>query len=130
MAELDNQSCLEKRGIEQRHDELVRNDYQREDNEYSVIHKDALSDGDERGKGTGHGGHTHYLPDCNGPIGMINYSNFDTFNGGDNYDINGRNDVGGRRKAMATSIYNQERQYGMTSVSTELNRIEGQYFVK
>lgn len=130
MAELDNQSCLEKRGIEQRHDELVRNDYQREDNEYSVIHKDALSDGDERGKGTGHGGHTHYLPDCNGPIGMINYSNFDTFNGGDTYDINGRNDVGGRRKAMATSIYNQERQYGMTSVSTELNRIEGQYFVK
>lgn len=130
MAETNGQSCLEKRGIEERNVEIVRNDYQRDDNEYSVEHKDALSDGDSRGKGTGHGGHTHWLPDCSGPIGMINYSNFDTFNGGDVYDINGRNDVGGRLKAMTYSLYNQNNQYSSISVSTELNRIEGQYYVQ
>lgn len=130
MAENNNQSCLEKRGIDERQVELVRNDYQREDNEYSVTHNDALSNGDEQGKGTGHGGHTHYLPNCDGPIGMINYSNFDTFNGGGSYDIDGRNDIGGRNKAMASSLYNPEHAYGTTSVSTEINRIEGQYFTK
>lgn len=126
----NNQSCLEKRGIEEREQELVRNDYQRDSDEYSATHNDALSNGDPLGKGTGHGGHTHYLPDCNGPKNMINYSNFDTFNGGGQYDIEGRNDVGGRRKAMASSLYNPENEYGSTSVSSEINRIAGQYYVK
>lgn len=130
MADTNGQSCLEKRGIEERNTEIVRNDYQKEDNEYNSKHADALSDGDSRGKGTGHGGHTHWLPDCNGPIGMINYSNFDTFNGGNSYDINGRNDVGGRLKAMTFSKYNQDNQYSSILISTELNKIDGQYYVK
>lgn len=126
----NGQSCLEYRGMEERHEELVRNDYQRETNEYSVTHEDALSTGDPQGKGTGHGGHTHWLPDCTGPIGMIDYSNFDTFNGGGQYDIEGRNDIGGRNRAMAWSLYNSEKPYGYNSVITTLNVAEGQYVME
>ena len=56
------QSCLEKRGIEERSVEIVRSDYNIE-NQYGPSHPDALSNGDVNGKGTSHGGHTHYLPD-------------------------------------------------------------------
>ena len=62
----NNQSCLEVKGIEKRQEGLVRNDYTKND-EYSQIHPDAISNGDPLGKGTGHGGHTHYLPDCTLP---------------------------------------------------------------
>ena len=37
------QTCLEKKGIEARHEALVRNDYTQND-EYSVLHPDAISD--------------------------------------------------------------------------------------
>ena len=70
------QSCLEKRGIEQRAIEIVRSDYN-ENDQYNANHSDAISNGDALGKGTQHGGHSHYLPDCNKPTSMINYSNFD-----------------------------------------------------
>ena len=122
------QSCLEKRGIEERNTEIVRSDYNIND-EYTATHKDAISDGDAMGKGTGHGGHTAWLPDCSKPTGMIDYSNFDTENGGGCYDINGRNDIGGRNKAMASSMYNKENMYGANSVNTTLNVAEGQYVV-
>lgn len=122
------QSCLEKRGIEERQVEIVRSDYNIED-QYSATHKDALSDGDVQGKGTGSGGHTHYLPDCNKPTGMIDYSNFDTKNGGNCFDINGRNDIGGRLKAMAISMYNYENPYSASLIETDQNRSQGQYQV-
>ena len=73
----NGQTCLEKRGMEERHEEITRSDYNIE-NQYGATHKDALSDGDAQGKGSGSGGHTHYLPDCNKPTGTIDYSNFDT----------------------------------------------------
>lgn len=120
------QSCLEKRGIDERHVEIVRSDYNI-DNQYSSTHKDALSDGDAQGKGTGHGGHTHYLPDCTKPTTTIDYSNFDTTNGGGLYDIEGRNDVGGRKKAMASSLYNNENQYSANLINTEINVNDGQF---
>ena len=60
---------------------------------------------------------------------MIDYSNFDTINGGGLYDIEGRNDIGGRRRAMASSMYNQEYQYGANLVNTEENVMQGQYQV-
>ena len=114
------QSCLEKRGIEERSVEIVRSDYNIE-NQYGPSHPDALSNGDVNGKGTGHGGHTHYLPDCNKPTSTIDYSNFDTLNGGGLYDIEGRNDVGGRKKAINSSLYNNERQYSANLINTEIN---------
>lgn len=120
------QSCLEKRGIDERHVEIVRSDYNI-DNQYSSTHKDALSDGDAQGKGTGHGGHTHYLPDCTKPTTTIDYSNFDTTNGGGLYDIEGRNDVGGRKKAIASSLYNNENQYSANLINTEINVNDGQF---
>ena len=126
---VDNgQTCLEKRGIEERHKEITRSDYNIED-QYGPTHKDALSDGDPQGKGTGHGGHTHYLPDCTKPTGMIDYSNFDTEHGGGQYDIEGRNNISGRKRALAISMYNKENMYGPTLVDTSVNRSDGQYFV-
>lgn len=123
------QSCLEKRGIEQRAIEIVRSDYN-ENDQYNANHSDAISNGDALGKGTQHGSHTHYLPDCSKPTSMINYSNFDTTNGGGLYDIEGRNDVGGRRKAMAQSLYNQDHQYSANLVNTEENLKQGQFQLK
>ena len=120
------QSCLEKRGIEERSVEIVRSDYNIE-NQYGPSHPDALSNGDVNGKGTSHGGHTHYLPDCNKPTSTIDYSNFDTLNGGGLYDIEGRNDVGGRKKAINSSLYNHERQYSANVINTEINLRQGQY---
>lgn len=120
------QSCLEKRGIEERKNEIVRSDYNIND-QYSATHSDALSNNDPQGKGTGHGGHTAFLPDCNKPTSTIDYSNFDTFNGGGLYDIEGRNDIGGRKRAMASSMYNEENQYGPNLVNTEMNVNDGQF---
>lgn len=120
------QSCLEKRGIEERNAEIVRSDYNIED-QYSATHKDALSNGDAQGKGTNHGGHTHSLPDCTKPNAMIDYSNFDTTNGGGAYDIDGRNDIGGRNKNVAFNLYNATRPYGANLINTELNVNQGQY---
>lgn len=128
MAINNGQTCLEKRGIDERHTEMVRSDYNME-NQYSATHKDAISDGDNRGKGTNHGGHSHFLPDCSLDTHTINYQNFDTVNGGDCYDINGRNGIGGRKRAMAMSLYNTENQYGSNSVNTEQNINDGQYYV-
>ena len=125
----NGQTCLEKRGIETRHEQIVRSDYNIED-QYSATHKDAISDGDPKGKGTKHGGHTHFLPDCTKPSTMIDYSNFDTENGGGEYDIKGRNGIGGREKALASSLYNKDIPYGPTSINTEANINDGQYFIE
>lgn len=119
------QSCLEKRGIEERKKEIVRSDYNIE-NQYSSTHEDALSNGKPLGKGTGHGGHTAWLPDCSKPTTTINYSNFDTFNGGGVYDIEGRNDIGGRLKLISSSLYNYTNEYSANLVDTEKNLLDGQ----
>ena len=124
----NGQTCLEKRGMEERHEEITRSDYNIE-NQYGPTHPDAISDGDPQGKGTGHGGHTHFLPDCTKPTTTINYSNFDSENGGGYYDIEGRNGISGRKRAMATSLYNKEVQYGPTLVDTSANVADGQYYV-
>ena len=125
----NGQSCLEKNGIEERAVEMVRSDYNAE-NPYSDAHKDALADGDPLGKGTGYsGGAQDTLPNCNGTRGMIDYSNFDTENGGGLYDIKGRNEIGGRERSLARSLYNKEYQYGANLINTEQNVLEGQYHV-
>ena len=123
----NGQTCLEKRGMEERHEEITRSDYNIE-NQYGPTHQDAISDGDAQGKGTGHGGHTHFLPDCTKPTTTINYSNFDSENGGGYYDIEGRNGISGRKRALAISLYNKEIQYGPTLVDTSANVADGQYY--
>lgn len=111
--------------MDERHEELVRNDYDT-NNQYSATHPDALADGDKRGKGTGHGGHTFWIPDCSGTLGVFNYSNFDTSpysNAGNDADNEARN------TAMNRSLYTYERQYSAKLVDTSLNVLEGQYRV-
>lgn len=128
----NGQTCLEKRGIDERNTEIVRSDYNAND-PYGPTHKDALSDGDPQGKGSGSQGHLHYLPDCTKPTGMIDYSNFDT-NPKDQigglYDIEGRDGLPGRKEALARSMYNYEQPYGAALVNTEVNQRDGQYVVK
>jgi len=129
MAILENgQSCLEIKGIEEREHEIVRSDYNAE-NPYGPTHPDAISDGDAQGKGTGHGGHSAFLPDCSKPTNMIDYSNFDTTQGGGKYDIKGRNDIGGRERSMARSLYNPEFEYGAKLINTSENISQGQFFI-
>ena len=121
------QTCLEKKGIETRNETIIRNDYNKTDI-YSDTHKDALSDGDIKGKGTGFGGHTHSVPDCNKPS-SINYSTFDTENGGGLYDIEGRNGKGGRNFLMNISKYNSENEYGVHIIDTSANLADGQIII-
>jgi hypothetical protein len=60
---------------------------------------------------------------------MIDYSNFNTDEGGGLYDIKGRNEIGGRERLMAISIYNKDNQYGPALVDTSLNVADGQIVV-
>lgn len=117
------QSCLEKKGIEQRSVEIVRSDYN-ENDQYSSQHENALGSDDIHGKGSNHGGHSHYLPDCTQPQGKMNYSNFDTLNGGSSVDVETR------RQSMVRSVYNADYQYGANLVNTEENLKQGQFQLK
>lgn len=120
----NGQTSLEKYGIEERKNTIIRNDYSITD-EYSDLHADAISDGDVKGKGTKSGGHGVWLPDHSKPR-SIDYSNFNTTQGGGLYDIEGRNDIGGRKKAIASSLYNEEHQYGLHLIDTTKNVRDGQ----
>ena len=119
------QSCLEKRSIEERNKEKVRSDYN-SDNQYSATHPNALATGDKHGKGTGHKGHTFWLPNCSGSIGIINYSNFDTSveSGAGNSDDNNA-----RKVALTRSLYSNENPYSSKLIDTTENIKDGQYFV-
>lgn len=119
------QTNLEKKGIEARNDLIVRNDYSKVE-EYSQRHPDALADGDVMGKGTGHGGHTHSVPDSTKPS-AISYANFDTSNrGGGAYDVVGRNGIGGRDFLKNISLYNENNEYGAHLIDTRENISDGQ----
>lgn len=117
------QSCMEYESMNARHTQEARSDYQR-NNQYSALHKDAKSDGDIFGKGTGHGGHGHWLPNCKGTIGVINYSNFDTAitSGAGNCDDNRAREI-----SLARSVYNDNNVYSSLLVNTSANVREGQY---
>lgn len=127
----NGQTCLEKRGIEARADQTVRNEYTIND-QYTPTHKNALADGDVKGKGVG-GSHGHWLPNCNADKNMIKYDNFSTNPAdeiGGKYDIEGRNGIGGRKQAMASSLYNYLSPYSANLIDTSKNQEDGQYVVK
>lgn len=121
------QTCLEINAIEERQDEIKRNDYN-SSNEYKAGHKDAVSDGDPQGKGL-EGGHSHgfSLPDCTMPKNIISYKNFPTDLAGGQYDLEGRNSRGGYNRSMTRSLYNKENPYGAELVNTSENVAQGQY---
>jgi hypothetical protein len=116
-------SCLETRAITERNIQEARQNYNRE-NRYSATHPDALATGDRKGKGTGHGGHSHWLPNCNAQMGVFNYSNFDTaFESGAGNDL----DNAARNASVTRSLYGPQNPYG--HVDTTANRLEGQYVI-
>lgn len=122
------QSRLEAEAIETRKEHLVKNDYQKLVNEYSETHPDALSDGDPLGKGTGND-MTYSLPDATKSKHQYTH-NVDTTNGGGQYDIEGRNERGGRKRATVVNIYSSAAPYGEDSVDTTKNIEEGQYVIR
>jgi hypothetical protein len=134
-------SYLEIESMNARHIMEVRSDYQRT-NQYSETHPDALapqySGGLGRqhttlsgqtytmGKGTGHGGHGHWLPHASSTIGTFNYSNFDTAissGAGNELDNDARNTM------MTNSLYTPNTPYGVgpNAVDTSMNVLEGQF---
>ena len=131
MALNNKQSNLEKKAIDERHNEIVRSDYNKQDF-YDENHVDAMSDPNDEakimGKGTNSGGHQHYVPDSSQK--GYNYSNLDTSNGGGAYDIYGRNEQGGRNRLLSINIYNKTNSYGPNSVDTSANIDDGQYVIK
>lgn len=125
------QQRLEQEAIQHREELLIRNDYQEDVNEYNEQSKDALSDGDPLGKGTGEAMGVAPVPGYLKDKG-ISYRNINTKNGGGQYDIKGRPEVGksGREELMIMNLYNEGNSYGPDSVDTSVNRAKGQYFVK
>lgn len=110
------QTNLEKKGIEARNTAEINRTYSVKD-EYSVLHPNAISNGDEKGKGTGVGGHTHTIPGQS-TLTSIDYSNLDTLNGG------GKSDIEKRNFLKNISKYNENNQYGAHLIDTSAN--EGQ----
>lgn len=90
-----------------------------EGHEYNEESEDAMSrEGKIFGKGTGKALGTA-VPKHSAPKSQISYSNVDTKNGGGDYDINGRNGVGGRKRLMLMNEYNQDGEYGDDSVEVD-----------
>ncbi|MCK9543235.1 MAG: hypothetical protein M0R03_14535 [Novosphingobium sp.] len=133
------QTCVETVGTQHRGVEINRNDYSNNDI-YSKSHKDALSDGDSRGIGSGHSGHSHDTPDCtkaemdtrgvyHSPIDRKNFDTGNTYgdtpNIGNDYDINGANATytrpgrgkhtpptsSGRRALLQINNFNNMKEY-------------------
>jgi hypothetical protein len=116
------QSNLEAKAAVERMTEMSRSDY----NYHSEYQKseDVFSHPDDKekvlGKGfspdEGYSGHGHYVPDYTKSSTSPNYSNFRTDAGGGYYDINGRNEQGGRNRLLSINIYNKENPYSAESV--------------
>lgn len=130
MADINNRSRLQDEAIEKREELVGKNRYvNTPDKMYTEESKDARSDGDPLGKGTGV------------PLGVaprpgeinskaISYANMDTTAGGGLYDIKGRNGVGGRDRLMAMNLYGPNDGYnyhGQNMVDTTENVRAGQY---
>jgi hypothetical protein len=143
----NGQSCLENIGLTHRPILLMKNEYQHTENEYSSNHQNAIADGDGRGRGTQHGGHTHTAPDCakaeyigehfqspiDAQIDSDLHSGPNGTGGGDCIDVNGRPNLAhsGRVGLLSLNNYNalQEIVYGPEYVITEQNVNDGQYVV-
>ncbi len=123
------QSRLEKEAIEKRKELVAKRNYNRE-NEYSVNHKDAISDDTPYGKNPKdeEASDIYLVPNPNGSKTAMGYSMI-TSNGGGLYDREGRNGVGGRKYLSTISVYGPKNAYGEDSVDTSLNVENGQIIV-
>jgi len=124
----NGQTCLEGIAIEQRPLLESKNEY-RDSQPYG----DPVAE-----KSTHSGGHGFYLPDCNKAqmIGEhfqspIDYSNFDSFNGGSQCDVKGVPTIShsGREGNTGINNYGPLNEYSFNTVNTQLNVADGQYVV-
>lgn len=122
------QSCLEILSIEERHEEIIRNDYTRED-PYSATHPDALATGDWQGKGTGAGGRQHSIPDCTSFMGTSTFA-FDDFDTAPSSNAGNDTDNQKRNESFVRSLYTAENNYYDRQLDTSANVREGQYVVE
>jgi hypothetical protein len=104
---------------------IVRRDELEKKNDYIDDVKEYSGEKTPIGKGTGNGGHTHFLPDHSLDKHIINYSNFDTTQGGSSDDINGRGNHPGRIGQVNRTIYNENYRYGLDIIDMSANI--GQY---
>lgn len=106
-------NCLETKAIQERNKEMSGARF-REGAEYSVEYAA------RHGKGTGHGGHTHTLPDCSidSTLFDVNGSNFDVWDGGNECDKRIREVMLGRQ------MYGPDNEY---NTNIDMSGNEGQY---
>lgn len=115
------QSRLEKEAFIKRPELEMMNTYQ-ETNEYSSEHKNAISDGDVKGKGVGGAAHPYLLPNEN--ESKHTYKPTIVTNDG-----GGALDIAQRETLQNINIYSELNQYGPNSVDTSKNVADGQYVV-
>lgn len=110
----NNSNCLESKAITERSKETA-NGF-RSGVEYSAEYAA------QYGKGTGHGGHTHSLPDCTIDKADfdVNGANFDIWDGGNDCDKSIREQMLGRQKYGPDNEYNTE---------IDMSGNEGQYVI-
>lgn len=124
------QSKLEIIGSEERKNETSKINenlgaHYHKDEEYSNTHPNALgTDDDDKGKGTGTGGHGDFLPHQTKHSNEIDYTNFDTTQGGNSRERKLRQD------ALSRSLYNKDHAYGPNLIDTGENFVDGQYVNK
>lgn len=127
--DMAEQTRLEQEAVALRKEMLVRNEYQRENNEYSAEHPDAKADGKPLGKGTG-SSVKFIRPDKSKPKTQMAYTVDTESEAGGLYDIEGRNGVGGRKRGMIFNLYSKDRPYSRESIDTSANVKEGQYTIR
>jgi hypothetical protein len=124
----NGQTCLESIAIQKRPVQEAHNEYADEKPYGENVAE----------KSTGHGGHSFFMPDCSKAqmIGEhfdspIDYSNFDTFNGGSQCDEKGVPSLShsGRIGNQSINNYGPNKPYGANLINTELNVADGQYVV-
>lgn len=123
------QTNLEKLGINERNRELTSANYTNT-NVYNESHPDALgpntpnANGDEIGKGTGVA--MGYLTPSatKNPLSPINYSTVITDRGGS------ATDESVRVTHIIRNLYSESNEYGVNSVDTSANVLEGQVVIK
>lgn len=109
----NGQTCLEKRGFEERGIEIERNSYNDDDfsHQYSSSHPNAISEPDSvKGKGRNGSGHIHSLPYTGTPktdINRIDYSNFTTVST-DGATIGGKYDIDKRDESEIRSLFKRD----------------------
>ena len=136
------QSNLERIGIEERLSEFAKSPYNySEETPYSKNHPDAISDGDEKGKGTGVDMGVLDIPAEKGTHATATKMGItmNTEAGGGKYDVEGTKGVQGAFQGNAgrnwligssdLNRYKPGKEYGQDSV--DINReIKGQYWVE